>query len=87
MLKKTLWMGAIRSIIFAFLRAGQRTCHGKTDRISSRLMGEQYTVKVPVEKDNATIKVVLSMPDGVEFQQYEPVPGGKQALKPAKTKK
>ncbi|WP_077735710.1 YcnI family copper-binding membrane protein [Bacillus sonorensis] len=38
---------------------------------------ETYTIKVPVEKDIATTKVVLSMPDGVEFQQYEPVPGWK----------
>lgn len=38
---------------------------------------ETYTIKVPVEKDIATTKVVLSMPNGVEFQQYEPVPGWK----------
>ena len=47
---------------------------------------ETYTVKVPVEKDNATIKVVLSMPDGVEFQQYEPVPGWKTSTETGKTK-
>ncbi|NGZ77763.1 DUF1775 domain-containing protein [Saccharibacillus sp. VR-M41] len=36
---------------------------------------ETYTMKVPVEKDVNTNKVVLKMPEGVEFQQYEPIPG------------
>ncbi|WP_343311388.1 DUF1775 domain-containing protein [Bacillus atrophaeus] len=38
---------------------------------------ETYTMKVPVEKDQPTTKLVLKMPKGVEFQQYEPVPGWK----------
>ncbi|MBO1579538.1 YcnI family protein [Bacillus sp. XF8] len=38
---------------------------------------ETYTIKVPVEKDIATTKVTLKIPAGVEFQQYEPVPGWK----------
>ncbi|ASB91028.1 DUF1775 domain-containing protein [Bacillus sonorensis] len=45
---------------------------------------ETYTIKVPVEKNMATTKVVLSMPDGVEFQQYEPVPGWKTSTETAK---
>ncbi|WP_270573562.1 YcnI family protein [Bacillus glycinifermentans] len=45
---------------------------------------ETYTMKVPVEKDIATTKIVLSMPDGVEFQQYEPVPGWKTSTKSGK---
>ncbi|MEI4622949.1 YcnI family protein [Bacillus cereus] len=38
---------------------------------------ETYTIKVPVEKEIATTKVILKIPEGVEFQQYEPVPGWK----------
>ena len=38
---------------------------------------ETYTIKVPVEKNIATTKVTLKIPSGVEFQQYEPVPGWK----------
>ncbi|MFD0771943.1 YcnI family protein [Bacillus sp. CGMCC 1.60114] len=38
---------------------------------------ETYTIKVPVEKDMATTKITLKIPEGVEFQQYEPVPGWK----------
>lgn len=34
-------------------------------------------MKVPVEKDQPTTKLVLKMPKGVEFQQYEPIPGWK----------
>ncbi|WP_163113848.1 YcnI family copper-binding membrane protein [Bacillus velezensis] len=38
---------------------------------------ETYTMKVPVEKNEPTTKVVLKMPAGVEFQQYQPIPGWK----------
>ncbi|KFM99867.1 DUF1775 domain-containing protein [Bacillus clarus] len=38
---------------------------------------ETYIIKVPVEKNMATTKVTLKIPTGVEFQQYEPVPGWK----------
>ncbi|EIL83695.1 MULTISPECIES: YcnI family copper-binding membrane protein [Bacillus] len=38
---------------------------------------ETYTLKVPSESDSPTTKVVITMPKGVEFQQYEPVPGWK----------
>ncbi|EIJ82297.1 hypothetical protein PB1_05195 [Bacillus methanolicus PB1] len=36
---------------------------------------ETYTVKVPVEKEVATTKVTLKIPDGLEYKSYEPVPG------------
>ncbi|MEC1337600.1 DUF1775 domain-containing protein [Bacillus velezensis] len=41
---------------------------------------ETYTMKVPVEKNEPTTKVVLKMPAGVEFQQYQPIPGWKTSL-------
>jgi uncharacterized protein YcnI len=36
---------------------------------------ETYTVKVPAEKESPTTKLTLKMPSGVEFEQYQPVPG------------
>lgn len=36
---------------------------------------ETYTVKVPVEKESATVQVDLRVPAGAEFMEYEPVPG------------
>ena len=36
---------------------------------------ETYTLKVPVEKDVATTKVTVKVPDGVEIMSYQPVPG------------
>lgn len=36
---------------------------------------ETYTIKIPSEKDVSTIKVTLKVPKGVEFEQYQPVPG------------
>ncbi|MCM3107867.1 DUF1775 domain-containing protein [Bacillus velezensis] len=41
---------------------------------------ETYTMKVPVEKNDPTTKVVLKMPAGVEFQQYQPIPGWKTSV-------
>ncbi|WAH38810.1 YcnI family copper-binding membrane protein [Alicyclobacillus dauci] len=36
---------------------------------------EKYTMRVPCEKTDPTWKIVLKIPNGVEFEQYEPVPG------------
>ena len=36
---------------------------------------ETYTLKVPVEKDMATTKVTIKVPQGVEVMSYQPVPG------------
>ncbi|MCT4475585.1 MULTISPECIES: YcnI family copper-binding membrane protein [Peribacillus] len=38
---------------------------------------ETYTLKVPVEKEAATTKVTLKVPEGVTFESYQPVPGWK----------
>ncbi|MBC1922233.1 YcnI family copper-binding membrane protein [Listeria grayi] len=47
---------------------------------------ETYTVKVPVEKDSNTTKVVVKLPVGVSFSSYEPVAGWKTTFsKQAKT--
>lgn len=36
---------------------------------------ETYTLKVPSEKDVATVRIDLRIPEGAEFKQYEPTPG------------
>ncbi|MBX5437838.1 MAG: YcnI family protein [Alicyclobacillaceae bacterium] len=36
---------------------------------------EKYTVRVPTEKAVPTVKIVLKIPQGVTFEQYEAVPG------------
>ncbi|WP_239004855.1 YcnI family protein [Paenibacillus tepidiphilus] len=36
---------------------------------------ETYTLKVPSEKDIATVQVDLRIPEGASFKQYEPAPG------------
>ena len=36
---------------------------------------ETYTIKVPSEKDEATVQLDLRIPEGAEFKQYEPAPG------------
>ncbi|MCL6637022.1 MAG: YcnI family protein [Alicyclobacillus sp.] len=36
---------------------------------------EQYTMRVPTEKPQPTVKVVLTIPAGATFEQYEPLPG------------
>ncbi|MBT2647078.1 DUF1775 domain-containing protein [Bacillus sp. ISL-34] len=38
---------------------------------------ETYTLKVPVEKESATTKVTLKVPEGITFESYQPVPGWK----------
>ncbi|MEN1937415.1 DUF1775 domain-containing protein [Paenibacillus sp. 102] len=60
--------------LFAVPASAHVTVKPATSGVSS---WETYTIKVPVEKDIATTKVILKIPEGVEFQQYEPVPGWK----------
>jgi uncharacterized protein YcnI len=38
---------------------------------------ETYTVKVPTEKNVPTTKITLKIPNGVEVESYQPVPGWK----------
>jgi len=42
---------------------------------------ETYSIKIPVEKDIPTTKVVLKIPAAVEFKMYEPVDGWKTTTK------
>ncbi|TDY45300.1 uncharacterized protein YcnI [Alicyclobacillus sacchari] len=36
---------------------------------------EQYTMRVPCERTDPTVKIVLKIPQGVQFDDYEPIPG------------
>ncbi|MEC0241043.1 DUF1775 domain-containing protein [Paenibacillus dokdonensis] len=38
---------------------------------------ETYTIKIPSEKEIATTKVTLKVPEGVELMQYQPIPDWK----------
>lgn len=42
---------------------------------------ETYSIKIPVEKDISTTKVVLKIPSTIEFKMYEPVEGWKTTTK------
>ncbi|MFB5268893.1 YcnI family protein [Paenibacillus enshidis] len=62
----------------ALLFAGIASAHVTVSpAVSQPEAWETYTIKVPVEKDVATTKVALKIPEGVEFKQYEPIPGWK----------
>ena len=41
---------------------------------------QTYTIKVPVEKPDPTLKVALKIPKGLEFKNYQPIPGWKVNL-------
>ncbi len=41
---------------------------------------QTYTIKVPVEKPDPTLKVALKIPKGLEFKNYQPIPGWKVDL-------
>ncbi|MGN7765036.1 DUF1775 domain-containing protein [Paenibacillus sp. 22594] len=41
---------------------------------------ETYTLKVPSEKEAATVQIDLRIPQGAEFKQYEAVPGWKVTI-------
>ncbi|USB33692.1 YcnI family protein [Paenibacillus sp. YPG26] len=38
---------------------------------------ETYTLKIPVEKEVPTVKIAIKVPAGVDFKNYQPVPGWK----------
>ena len=42
---------------------------------------EEYQVRVPVERDQNTVKLELVVPDGVTLSTVEPVPGFKHEFK------
>lgn len=51
-----------------------------TPDASQKNAEEVYTVKVPNEKDNPTVKMVLRIPGGLAWESYEPVNGWKTSV-------
>ncbi len=45
---------------------------------------ETYTMKVPVEKESNTTKIVLKIPDGATYESVEPVLGFQATFDSAK---
>ena len=65
----------IASFTGVFLFAGAASAHVSVQpAVSTPSAWETYTIKVPVEKDIATTKVVVKIPDGVTFVNYQQVP-------------
>lgn len=65
----------IASFTGVFLFAGAASAHVSVQpAVSTPSAWETYTLKVPVEKDIPTTKVVVKIPDGVTFVNYQQVP-------------
>lgn len=64
----------IASFTGVFLFAGAASAHVSVQPAASTPSAwETYTIKVPVEKDIPTTKVVIKIPDGVTFVNYQQV--------------
>lgn len=71
----------IASFTGMFLFAGAASAHVSIQPAASTPSAwETYTLKVPVEKDVPTTKVVVKIPDGVTFVNYQKVPEWKVTL-------
>lgn len=78
--KKLLTLAAPASAALLMFAAAASAHVTVLPKQSSTGAWETYTMKVPVEKDVNTNKVVLKVPEGAEFQQYEPIPGWTTAV-------
>jgi uncharacterized protein YcnI len=59
-------------LLFAGVASAHVTVRPQTSTVGA---WEMYTMRVPTEKTNPTEKIVLRIPAGVIFEQYEAVPG------------
>lgn len=64
-------------LVFFAVAAGASAHVKVTPAVSGTGTYETYTMKVPDEKNNPTLKIVLKAPKGIEFESYEPVAGWK----------
>lgn len=79
---KKLTKVTLPTIAGLFLFAGIASAHVKVNpNVSAPGAWETYTIKIPVEKEIPTTKVTLKIPDGVEFEQYQPAPDWKVTTK------
>ncbi|MBS4174938.1 DUF1775 domain-containing protein [Bacillus sp. FJAT-49736] len=73
---------AVPTIAGLFLFAGIASAHVTVKpNVSAPGAWETYTIKIPVEKEVPTTKVTLKIPNGVEFEQYQPTPDWKVTTK------
>lgn len=80
MLRKLMTLAA-PSVVALMLFAAVASAHVTVAPAeSSTGAWETYTLKVPSEKDIATIQVDLRIPEGAEFKQYEATPGWKVTI-------
>lgn len=79
---KKLTKITLPTIAGLFLFAGIASAHVTVKpNVSAPGAWETYTIKIPVEKEIPTTKVTLKIPNGVEFQEYQPVPEWKVTTK------
>lgn len=79
---KKLTKVTLPTIAGLFLFAGIASAHVTVKpNVSAPGAWETYTIKIPVEKEIPTTKVTLKIPNGVEFQEYQPVPEWKVTTK------
>ncbi|WP_236011421.1 YcnI family protein [Alicyclobacillus fructus] len=81
-MKTTRWMGSLAGAAAVFaIGVASASAHVVVlpDNPLPPTAGtfEQYTMRVPCEKNDATVKIVLKIPKGVSFVSYEPIPGWK----------
>ncbi|MFJ5767548.1 YcnI family protein [Lysinibacillus sp. NPDC093210] len=69
-------VGLMSSGLALMMFAGTASAHVSVKpEVSSPGAWETYTIKVPVEKAINTTKVTLKIPNGAEFESYQPVSG------------
>lgn len=82
-MKKTSWMSKLASTLTAgaaalMLFAGFASAHVTVNpSVAQTGAWQTYTIKIPSEKDIATTKIALKIPEGVSFKQYQPLAGWK----------
>ncbi|PKG23895.1 YcnI family copper-binding membrane protein [Niallia nealsonii] len=78
MLHKKNLLSIFAAVLAIFLVAFPASAHVTVKPATSITEAwETYSMKIPVEKDIPTTKVVLKIPSTVEFKMYEPVDGWK----------
>ncbi|WP_342553921.1 YcnI family protein [Paenibacillus sp. FSL R7-0652] len=82
-LKKTSWVSKLTSTVAAgaaafLLVSGLASAHVTVNPSTAQTSAWQtYTIKIPSEKELATTKITLKIPEGVAFKQYQPLAGWK----------
>jgi uncharacterized protein YcnI len=66
-------LGAVATLLATVgIASAHVTVWPQTSTVSAE---EMYTMRVPTERNDPTVKIVLQIPANVSFDSYEPVPG------------